>query len=160
MTVCRSTVNTLLVGLHRIGIVGIREALMEVDDAGLDEQKEVVDRLVEILLPANYVPDPDDEGFRRALWREFLRYKNEDFSDFLSQIDITVLGAAGEEREKFLEALESVLHELELEPVVEFGPPAEEGPNPQLIIDGEVVARGFRDRQRLRQSVHRSISDW
>ena len=64
------------------------------------DQKQVVDRLVEILLPANYIPDPEDERFRRALYREFLRYRNEDFSDFLSRIDVTVRGEEGEERER------------------------------------------------------------
>jgi hypothetical protein len=160
MAVCRSTVNTLLVGLHRIGIVGLRQALMEVDQAGLTHQKDVVDRLAEILLPGNYIPDPDNEQFRRALWREYLRYRNEDFSNCFSRVNVTVQGTAGEERDDLVEALESILHDLELEPVVEFAPAPEDGPDPYLIIDNQSIGGGFRTGEHLRQAIHKSISDW
>jgi len=160
MAVCRSTVNTLLVGLHRIGIVGIREALMEVNEAGLTDRNEVVGRLVQILAPGNYIPDPDNEHFRQALWREYLRYRNEDFSGFFSRVDVTLHGEAGEERDDFVETLESILHELELEPILEFAPATEDGPNPHLIIDREIIGGGFRTREQLRQAIHKSISDW
>ena len=41
-----------------------------------------------------------------------------------------------------------------------FAPPGEEGPNPQLVIGGDVVARGPQTLRALEGAVRQSLSDW
>jgi len=158
---CRSYgVNTVLVGLHRVGLVGLEEALKKAEDSGLDEQAAITDLLLETLSAENYIPEAQKAPFRTALWREYLRRRGEDFSDFLSEIEVTVRGEAGEGREAFVETLGSVFREIELKPLLSFSPPGDPGPNPQLVIDDEIIVRGLQSRQAFKTAVRKSITDW
>jgi hypothetical protein len=150
----------ILVGINRVGIVGLRDALARAGDCGLTEREEIVDFLLEALATDNYIPANRTEDFRIALWREYLRSRNEDFSEFFSEIEVTVAGEVGEKRDGFLELLNTVFTEFELKPVVAFAPPSEDGPNPQLIIDDEIIVRGLQSRHSFKAAIHKSISDW
>jgi hypothetical protein len=153
-------VTSVLVGLHRIGLMGLRSALEEVAGSGLTDRDAIVDRLTESVLKENYVPDPRSEDFRTALWREYLRYKGEDFSDFYTEVAVTVRGEPGAEREQFVKMLCSILAEFELKPVVTFSASEQEGRHPQLVIDGETIVRGLQNRSSFRTAVSKSITDW
>jgi len=153
-------VPQILVGVNRVGIVGLRDALAIAAESELTEREEIVDFLLEALAADNYIPANRTDDFRIAVWREYLRSREEDFSAFFSEIDVTVVGEAGDERDGFLEMLNAIFTEFELRPVVAFTPPGEDGPDPQLIIDDEVIVRGLQSRHSFKAAIHKSISDW
>jgi hypothetical protein len=147
-------------GHQRVGLTGLRGALESVEEAKLTDREAIVDRLLEILDEVNYIPDRTDPEYRTALWREYLRHRGEDFSAFYAPVDVTIRGEPGEARDRFVELLRSVLAGVEVRPAVTFTGPGEEGPNPQLVIKGETIARGHQSRDSLKAAVHRSFSDW
>jgi hypothetical protein len=149
-----------MVGLHQVGVVGLQRALDAVDAAGLGDREPVVDLLMESLAADNYVPVRQLEEFRTAMWREYLRFKGEDFSEFFSEVTVTVRGVPGEERDRFVELAASVLGDFELRPVFEFAPPPADGLQPQLAIGDHTVVEGLRTREHFKSAVRRSLSDW
>jgi len=154
-------VKPILVDLHRVGIVGLADALKQVDAAGLTEREPIVDRLIETLSSDNYVPAAQREAFRIALWREYLRFKGQDLRPFYSEIDVTVRAEPGEERDRFVETMSSVLGDFELRPVVRFAPKDSEGPNPQLVIGEETILQGAPPSRRgFERAIRKSISYW
>jgi len=158
---CRDySVTQILVGLHRVGVVGLRDALKLVEASGLDDREQLVDLMVGELAGDNYIPDGQVEAFRVALWRELLRHRGEDFSPFFEPVAVTVRGRPGEERDRFAELVRSVLAAFELRAEVTFEDHPGDGPSPQLLIGGEIVARGPHDRRRLEGAVRRSLTDW
>ena len=96
-------VTPILVGLNRVGIVGLGDALKQIDAEGLTEREAIVDRLIETLSPDNYLPESQREAFRIALWREYLRFKGRDLRPFYSEIDVTVRSEPGDERDRFVD---------------------------------------------------------
>ncbi len=158
---CRDPfVRTVRVGLKSIGMVGLRETMDAVEAVGLTDREAIVDRIVEGLAESNHIPDHRDPDYRTAAWREYLRHKEEDFRPFFSSVEVSVHGEAGEDRDRFVELARSVFAELELQPVVTFAAPREEGPNPQLVIDGEAIVRGNHSRVTFKSAIHRTFSDW
>ena len=150
----------ILVGLHKVGIVGLRDALKAAEQSDLEDRREVVDFLVETLAPENYFPPARDELLRAALWREFLRHTGKNFSEFYTEIPVTVRGDAGQERDRFVEMTRSVFAGLELKPVVSLETPDRSGPNPQLIVNDETIVRGLLHRNDFKTAVHKSVSGW
>lgn len=154
------SVTQVLVGLHRVGMVGLHDALEAADASGLEGREALVDLVARELAANNYVPDGQAEAFRTAVWRELLRHRGQDCSAFFSPVEVTVRGAPGPVRERFVDMLRSALAELELRPVVAFEDPVGEGPSPQLLIRSEVVSRGLPTPQNLRQALRKTLSDW
>jgi hypothetical protein len=158
---CSNTgADTVLVGLHRVGLVGLRAALEKADRAGLDGRDAIVDRLIELLSTDNYIPDSQLEPFRLALWREHLRHRGKDIRPFYSEIEVTVTGEPGPSRDAFVEMARSVLGDFELKPVISYAPPSDGDPDPGLVIDDETIVRGLQGRRSFKSAVHKSISDW
>jgi hypothetical protein len=148
-----------MVGLFRVGVVGLKDALVKVEQAGLTEPEPIVDLLVESLAGDNYIPESQQDAYRTALWREYLRARGEDISDLFSEIEVTLRAEPGEQREELEAGLRQVLAELELKPVLVYEAPAE-GESLQLLIRKEMVARGRQTRQSLQTAVRRSVGDW
>lgn len=158
---CRSfAVSQVLVGLHRVGIVGLRQACEKVSGAGLAGRAEIVSFLVDELAADNFIPETQAGDYRIALWREYLRFVGEDFSDFFSEIPVTVRGDPDEDRDLLVDLCATVLAEFELRPVFEFGDAAGDGPNPQLVIGDTTVARGVPSLRSLKATVRQRLSDW
>lgn len=158
---CRSFgVNTVLVGLHRIGLVGLKEALERADAAGSLDQYRRIDLIIEILAGENYIPDRETPELRTAVWREYLRFKGEDFTEFFSEIAVTVRGPEDDTRDTFVDMLESVFGDFELRPVMTFDTEPVEGKSPQLIIDDDLIVGGLKSRRNFKMAVRRSITDW
>ena len=153
-------VSQVLVELHRVGIVGLRQACEKVAAGGLAAREEIVDFLRAELAADNFIPEGQQEAYRTALWREYLRFMGEDFSEFFSEIEVTVRGEPGEDRDRLAALCASVLADFELRPVTEFADADEEGPNPQLVIGGTTVARGLPSRKSLKATVRHRLSDW
>ena len=158
---CESySVAQILVGLHRVGIVGLRQACEKVAAAGLVERDEIVDRLLVELADDNFIPESQEEAYRTSLWREYLRFSGEAFSEFFSEIEVTVRGEPDEDRDRLAVLCTSVLAEFELRPLLDFTGADDEGPNPQLVIGGETVVRGLPSRKSLKATIRKRLSDW
>jgi hypothetical protein len=149
-----------MVGLHRVGVVGLGRALEAVDDAGLTEREAIVDLLMDALASDNYVPASQLEAYRTAMWREYLRFKGRDFREFYSEVTVTIRGEPGEDRERFVELTRSALGDFELAPTIEFDSETGEGPEPQLAIGDHTLVAGLRGRDRFKAAVRQSLSDW
>ena len=158
---CESyAVAQILVGLHRVGIVGLRQACEKVAAAGLIEREEIVDRLVVELADDNFIPESQEEGYRTSLWREYLRFSGEAFSEFFSEIEVTVRGEPGEDRDRLTDLCASVLADFELQPVLGSVDADDERLDPRLVIGGTIVARGLPSRRSLKATIRQRLSDW
>ena len=153
-------VSQVLVGLHRVGLVGLRQACEKVAASALAAREEIVDFLLADLAADNFIPEGQREAYRTALWREYLRSVGEDFSEFFSEIPVTVSGEPGEDRDRLAGLCTSVLADFELRPVAEYADADKEGPNPQLDIGGTTIARGLPSRKSLKATVRHRLSDW
>jgi hypothetical protein len=153
-------IDTVLVGLDRVGVVGLRDAFESAERSGRVDREAMLDLLMEILQADNYVPDAQNEAFRTAVWREYLRYKGQDFRDFLSEVEVVIRGDAGHDRDRFVEMTHEVLRTFELKPVPRFEPASPEGPNPQLVINDDAVVRGMQTHASFKTAVRKSISHW
>jgi len=151
------SVTPIRVGLNQIGIVGLHDALKKTDDLDADDRETAVDRMMEHLGPLNYMHERQLEAYRTALWREFLRHRGRDFAAWYSEIPVTVRGAAGDARDRFVALVTAVLAGHELRPVVTF---AEGGPRPELVIRDELVATGEHNRASLEKALRRTFSHW
>ena len=154
------TVAQVLVGLHRIGIVGLHEALRKAEETGVTGRDAIVDRAMAHLSRHNYIPDAQVDNYRIAVWREYLRGRGEDFSGFYSEVPVTVRGEAGDERDRFIGLVRGVLAELELRPMLTVTPAVRGETNPQLDIGGATIVRGMPSYRALKQAVRQSLSDW
>jgi len=151
------SVTPIRVGLNQIGVVGLHDALKKTDELEPDDRKTVVDRMMEHLGPLNYIPDSQLEAYRTAFWREFLRHRGQDFSAWYSELPVTVRGAPGDERDRFVALARAVLAGHELKPAFTY---VAGGPHPQLVIRDEVVASGEHNRASLEKALRRTFSHW
>ena len=152
------SVTQVLVGLYRIGLVGLHDALKAAEGSGLSERDELVDLILRELASRNYIPDPQDQELRSAVWREYLRHRGEDFSAYYSSVEVIVRGEPGEGRDRFVDLVRSALAEMELKPEVVFE--AGDTPAPQLVIRGEVMANGLQSQRRMHGLLRKTLSDW
>ncbi len=155
-----AAVTQVLVGLRRIGIVGLRESLIGVEASGATEREEVVDVMLGALSQLNYIPSHVEDDYRKTLWREYMRHRGEDIRDLYSEIEVVVRGEQGEGLDRFLRALRIAFGEHELKPAATLEPPDPAGHNPQMLIDGEVVLAGATREREVERAVRAQISDW
>jgi hypothetical protein len=154
-------VTPVLVDLHRVGVAGLGDALRRVDGMSLTEKEAIVDALEAALVEDNYVPETQRPAFRTALWREWVRFKGGDPTPFFSTIDVDVRGGAGDERERFVALVSSVLAGFELRPSIRFDPAPQAAAPIALVIGDETVYQGPpTDRRRLEHALRKSISGW
>lgn len=157
---CDARVAKILIGLHEVGIVGLHEALKEAEESNLGEREEILDRLMDRLSAENYIPESQADGYRTAVWREFLRRRGEDFRDFYSEVEVVVRGEPGEERDRFVATLTSVFGDFELKPVVAYAPPTGDEVTPELVVRDHTIVQGNLPRRAFREAVRRSLSHW
>lgn len=153
-----SSVVQILVGLNRVGIAGLRTAFEIVDASGEHERERVVDLMMKSLQSQNYIPESQVDLYRVALWREYLRHIRQPFSDWFSELPVTVTGPAGAERDQFVTQLESILAKMELRPAVTFE--ASELADIELRIHGETIARSTDHRTKIEAAISRNFSEW
>lgn len=153
-------VSQVLVGLHRVGIVGLYEALSDAERSGLESREEIVELLRARLAGENYIPERQRDDYDLALWREFLRHRGADFREFFSKVQATVRGEPGEERDRLVATAESVLADFELKPEFRFEPCAAGETGVRLLIDDHEIVQGCPPADRFKLAVRRSLSDW
>jgi len=149
----------VLVGLERVGLLGLDRAIAAARESGLVEREELVDRMMAVLREQNYVPAKAVPEYRRAVWREYERSRGADISHLYSEIPVEVR-ASGAEAESFLDLLRRIFAAHELQPIVSLEPLAPGDRGPQLRIDDEVVVDGTLDPGRVSTAVSRRIGDW
>ena len=147
----------VLIGLQRIGLAGLWEVIKEAESSGLTDRDELLDHMMAALAELKDRPESSTEEDRRAVWREYLRSRGEDYSGFLSEIQVAVRGEA---EKVYLADLDAVFAEHDLKPVVSLETAEPGAPSPELVIDGETVIAGPASRQRLRRAIQKQISDW
>lgn len=152
-------VQQVLVGLHRVGIVGLRTACEKVAASGLDDREAVVDALLDALAADNYFGEDQRQAYRIALWREYLRFLGRPFDEFYSRIEVTVSGGPGDDRDRLVDLLTDVLADFELRPDVELIE-ADDDSEPRLVIGDATVARGVPTRRSLKATIRHRLSDW
>ena len=153
-------VAQIMIGLHRVGIVGLQQALKDLDEEGLRDRPEILSFLLDRLAKENYIPDTETEAYECALWREVLRHRGEDFSEFFPTVEVTVSGDGDRIREQFVELIQSVFAEFELRPVVSFADRIDAGGQPVLTFGDHEILRGLRSRQATRLAIRKSFSGW
>jgi hypothetical protein len=149
-------VSQILVGLFRVGVVGLKNALERAASSGCDDRETVVDRMLADLRRDNYVPDALLEAYRGALWREYLRYRGEDFSAHLSEVEVRICSRPGSARDRLVSMLTGALRKHELRPVVRF----EEGPGLRVEIGEHTLLDGAVTREKLALAIRQTLSDW
>lgn len=155
-----TSVSQVLVGLSRVGLVGLRQALERADASGIEEREALVELMMNMLAERNYISPASTEAYRLALWREYLRHHGEDIRHLYSEIDVTVRAQSGPELERLCDTLVDIFAKHELKPVIAVEPPGAQGPNPQLWIGDDLVVAGSADPERIAKRVAKQISDW
>ena len=84
-------------------------------------------------------------------------HRSRDFSAWYSELPVTVSGIPGDERDRFVALVKTVLAAHELRPVFTL---AVGGRSPELVIRDEVVASGSQNRASLDRAVRRTLSHW
>ena len=97
MKVRLRSVSGVLIGLDRVGLVGLEQAFEKADASGLDSREELVSLLLEALSSRNYIAAASQDEYRQAVWREYQRHRGEDIRDLYSEIEVAVRGDAGED---------------------------------------------------------------
>jgi hypothetical protein len=152
--------TSVLVGLERVGLLGLDLAIEAARDSGLTGRDDLLDTMMPILLERNYVPPAAMADYRSAVWREYVRSRGEDISDLYSELEIEVRAEDGPETDRFLRVLRGVFAKHELKPIASLRPPSAEDRSPQLVIDDEVIVEGTLDPARISKAVGRRISHW
>ncbi len=129
-------------------------------ESDLADRDEIVDFIMKALSADNYIPDGRQELLRTALWREYQRFIGEDIRELYSEIETIVRGAPGEDRDRFVEMLISIFGEHEIQPIITFAPLDAQGPNPQLLLDNELIVKGKVSKRVFKRTVNRYLSDW
>ncbi len=149
-----------MIGLHRVGIVGLKQALKELEAKDLGDRNEVLAFLLERLAGENYIPGSETEAYEFALWREVLRHRGDDFSEFFSTVEVTVSGDDSEIRDRFVDLIRSVFAEFELQPTIAFADRVDNGRQPVLTHGDHEILRGLQSRQATRLAMRKSFSGW
>jgi hypothetical protein len=160
MKVRLRSVSQVLIGLDRIGLLGLDEALKRADESGLGGRDELISFLMEDLSRRNFIPPASENEYRKAVWREYLRHHGEDIRHLYSEIEVVVGAEAGEERDRIVGAVKAVLNEHELEPSFRYESPGLEGASPTISIAGQVVLRGARSESAIRKAIKARMDDW
>jgi len=155
-----TSVSQVLVGLSRVGLVGLRPALERADASGIEDRDAIIELLMETLAERNYISADSTDAYRLALWREFLRHRGEDIRHLYSEIEVTVRAAPGRELDLFCDTLVEVFAKHELKPAITVEPPDAGGPSPQLWIGDRLIVAGTTDSGAIARHVAKQISDW
>jgi hypothetical protein len=146
----KDDVVQIRVGPHKVGMVGLNEAMQETAKefaAGADEKaaQELLNRLKE----RNYIPDTAREKYKEAFLREFKRFLGRpDAEEDAQVLAVKILGQGCSRCDGLEREIIDLMAELELEAEIEHVRDIKEiGRHgvtgvPALIINGEVKSVG------------------
>lgn len=160
MKVRLRSVSRVLIGLDRVGLVGLERAFEKADASGLEDCDELFTLLMEALSGPNYIPAASENEYRKAVWREYLRHRGQDIRHLYSEVEVVVRGEAGEDRDRIVGVLTTILAEHELKPSFRYEPPDPAEVNLQVSIAERVVVRGGQSESAIRKAVRAQMDDW
>jgi small redox-active disulfide protein 2 len=141
-------VRQIVVGGVKVGLIGLDTILSQVAAESLPTDEEIGGRLVSLVSEVNYITPSKTEDYRRALLREFKRWRGEEVPPEPGVLEIRVLGPGCPNCHRLMSEVMAVLTELEmaadLEHVQDLKKMAEFGPilTPTLVINGRIVSSG------------------
>jgi len=153
-------VQPIRVGLHLVGIVGLRQALEQVHKGGPRAREEASQALLGLLRGDNYIPDDQHDEYREAFWRELLRYRGEDITPYFVRQPMELRGEPGPRLDAFVTTLHKVLAGFEMVPVLTFEPSDPAGPHPTLVAEGEVLLKGNPGQQGMWRVLRKRLTEW
>ena len=141
-------VRQIMVGGVKVGLIGLDRILAQVAAESQPTDEEIAERLVALVSEVNYITPSKTEDYRRALLREFKRWKGEEVPPEPGELEIRVLGPGCPNCHRLMSEVMAVLTELEiaadlehiqdLKKIAEFGPVL----TPTLVINGKIVSSG------------------
>jgi hypothetical protein len=150
MIMTKDEITQIKVGHHRMGIIGLKQALEEVsrEFAGRSDNK-VTAELIRRLSKLNYIPENSRKDYEPAFLREYKKFVGQPYErSNLEDLEIKVLGSGCPCCDDVEQDLMAVMTEMDLVADIEHvTDPAEIGNygvtgTPALIINGEVKAVG------------------
>ncbi|WP_018084267.1 thioredoxin family protein [Desulfurispora thermophila] len=142
----------LLVNGRQVGIVGLEQAVLEVQSKGMIDEDQIAGELLRLVKQKNYVPESAAEHYRQALLAYYRQYgqkvnmQNQERS--AGQMQIKVLGPGCKKCKAMYEAVQKALAatgvEAEVMKVENPAQIAEHGVllTPGLMINGQLKVSG------------------
>jgi len=139
----------VLVGNTQVGLIGLKEIFEELKGRKDKPEPVIKDLLVEKAAKKNYIPDSIKEEYRKALFREFMKFFGEKVEEEKSGfLELIILGPGCYSCNKLEQDVMAVLSETGIQASLnhvtdptlmsQYGNPS----NPALIINGRVKTRG------------------
>jgi len=145
-----SDVTKIKVGQHKVGFVGLKEALKDMSETYAEKPDDIVAaELLNRLSKKNYISDKVQKKYGRAFVREFRKFMGQPFEDEnVEGLEIKVLGAGCVLCDSLENDVMEVLSEIKLtadlehvrdtEQIAKYGVKG----TPALVINGKVVSSG------------------
>ncbi len=137
-----------MVGGVKIGLAGLDGILAQVASESLDSEGALAERLLELVRRANYVAPSRTEEYKKALLKEYKRFRGDEVPPEPGAFEIRVLGPGCPRCDRLMDEVLAVLDDLgvaadiehvrDLDAIAGFGPAAV----PALVINGKVVLSG------------------
>ena len=142
-------IRQIVVAGVKVGLVGLQGIFEQVSGQAPAADKELGERLLQLVTQRNYILPNRSQEYRDALLREYRRHKGERVPEEKVGLEIKVFGMEGCSRcSKFADAIIAVLADLgisaDFEHVRDITRFAELGPvaPPALMINGELISTG------------------
>ena len=142
-------ITQIIIGGHKIGIIGLFDVIEKIKQLKLDNEKEIQHRLLEGIKQQNWIPDSKNEEYSRALLREYKKSLGLAVEEEkLAETSIRILGPGCSACEKMEQDVKSILIELniaaavqhirDINQITEYGMVR----TPSLVINNEIVLNG------------------
>jgi len=145
-----SEVTQIKIGTFKVGIIGLKNALEQIAQTHSEKSdKEVADKLLNLLSIKNYIPNHVRESYGQAFVRAFRKSIGQPYEEDKSQgLEIKVLGQGCAQCDRLEKHIMEVLNEMNLPADLEHVRDIQEIAKykimgvPALIINGEVMCKG------------------
>ncbi len=143
-------VKIIRVGKIQVGLVGLEEAFKKVRRASPGSDKKTADMLLSEIKQNNYVSPASEEGYRKALLRDYKKYFGEpvEIEETSEGLTIRILGPGCPACDRMEKTVREVLVELALEADLEHIDDSSEIEKagiigtPALLVNGKVKSIG------------------
>ncbi|MBW1642058.1 MAG: thioredoxin family protein [Deltaproteobacteria bacterium] len=145
-----SEVSQIKIGTFKVGIIGLKSALEQIAQTHSEKSdKEVANKLLDLLSAKNYIPDHVRESYGQAFVREFRKLVGQTYEEDNNRgLEIKVLGQGCAQCDRLEKHIMEVLSEMGLPADLEHVRDIQEIAKykvmgvPALIINGEVMCKG------------------
>jgi len=145
-----SEVTQIKIGTFKVGIIGLKNALEQIAQTHSEKSdKEVADKLLNLLSIKNYIPNHVRESYGQAFVRAFRKSIGQSYEEDKSHgLEIKVLGQGCAQCDRLEKHIMEVLNEMNLPADLEHVRDIQEIAKykimgvPALIINGEVMCKG------------------